>query len=209
MGSGVSWRGGSRSYPPPRHPKPQPQNWPLQSSPLLYIPIHQAVLQEVTLNGGASFKVEKAHSTACMIRKRGLKNRKNEVKLHPPWRRPQKHSINTQRGGSSGLEALRGVVLGGNLRETRISKQKGASQSSIRVFSGMSKPMVFQTYGLHAGRLSRKRRKPRKRRRQLRPLRSASSKPTRICTAPFEQVGTTQIKPMPKFVASQRVRPAM
>ena len=44
--------------------------------------------------------------------------------------------------------------------------------------SGISKPMVCQTYGLCAGRLSRKRRKSRKRRRRLRQLQMGAKKKT-------------------------------
>ena len=42
------------------------------------------------LQGGASFEVEKAHSTA---RKKGPGTRKNEVNLRPPLCRPLKHSM--------------------------------------------------------------------------------------------------------------------
>ena len=42
---------------------------------------HQAVLQGGCLQGGANFKVEKAHFAA---RKKGPENRKNEVNLRPP-----------------------------------------------------------------------------------------------------------------------------
>ena len=42
------------------------------------------------LQGGASFKVEKAHLAA---RKKGPENRKSKVKLRPPLCRPLKHSM--------------------------------------------------------------------------------------------------------------------
>ena len=45
-----------------------------------------------SLQGGASFKVEKAHFAAW--KKMGPENRKDEVKLRPPLCRPLKHSMN-------------------------------------------------------------------------------------------------------------------
>ena len=87
----------------------------------------------------------------------------------------------TKRGQTPPLRAFPGPLrasckgpLRAGVRDTELLK-RGVEFRGL--YSGISKPMVCQTYGLHAGRLSRKWRKSRKRRirrRQLRQLQTRS-----------------------------------
>ena len=80
-----------------------------------------------------------------------------------------KHSLFP--GPSAGM--CRGLLFS---RTRRIFAGHYPWRINLGSFSGISIPMVCQTYGLHIGRLSRKRRKPRKRRKRRRQLRQLKTR---------------------------------